>query len=60
MLYTLYMTVARGYVSDILPFLGISVVDGLGLVLGGADTATKQVFIFKNRVYVDVAYFTRN
>ena len=27
-------------------------VDGLGLVLGGADTVTKQVSIFKNRVYV--------
>jgi len=36
-------------ISVNLPFLGISVVDGLGLVLGGADTATKQIFIFNNQ-----------
>lgn len=55
-----YIYNRQKFVSNILPFLGISVVDGLGLVLGGADTATKQFSTFKNRIYVDVAYFARN
>lgn len=45
----------------ILPFLAISVVDGLGLVLGGVDTETKQVSLFNmnSNIYIDVAYACR-
>lgn len=45
------------------PFLAISVVDGLGLVLGGADTATKQISLFNMKLesrLISYIYFAQN